>query len=194
MGNSPLSLPPTAYDEKNKLWTGPRIESLYNPKVSLGQVIAASLARRPDNVGQICHDDNASEMKNWEILRDSTRIALNLRELGLREGDVIGLAAGNSRNIAAVVFGALLNGIALSTLDPSFTLGDVAHIFKITQPKLVMCDDSNYVHVKSALKSIQNSAPIYVFDRYADGKTNTEAEWKSVSELLKDHPDESRFV
>lgn len=193
MGNSPFSLPSigTTFDEENKTWSGPNIEPIYSPKVSLGQIIVNSLAKCPNNVGQICHDDNGSEMKNWELLRDSIRVALNLRDLGLKEGDVIGFAAGNSRNIAAVVFGALLNGLPLSTLDPSFGLGDVSHIFKITQPKLVLCDESNYFHVKAALSELQNSAPIYVFE---SKKTKTPTEWKSACELLKDHPNESRFV
>lgn len=175
------------FNSKTKAWSAPQINPMYNPKASLGQLVANCLSRAPQMVGTICHEDGF-EMRNWEILRDSVRVALNLRDLGLQEGDVLGFSAGNTRHVAPVVFGAMLNGNPVGSVDPSFEKTDIKRTFKITRPKLVVCDNTNYHHVKQALSELDNSSSIYVFDA-AKG-----SDWKSVTELLKYHPEEHSFV
>lgn len=193
MTEQPFALqgPRTTFNYSNNTWSGANVQPLYHPNTSLGQVLITALRRSPNVVGQISHEDGY-EMKNWEILRDSIRVAINLRALGLKEGDVLGFAAGNSKSLAAVVFGALLNGIPLHTLDPTFCVQEITHMYKITKPKIVVCDDINYCHVKDALEVLGNSAPIYVIDDCIGEKS--EAEWKSIKELFKAHPDERLFV
>lgn len=180
----------TTYNEEDKTWSGVRMEPLFRPQTSMGQIVLNALARTPQNIAQISHEDDY-QLKNHEIMRGSVRVSLHLRDLGLKEGDVIGFAAGNSRNVASVVFGAMLNGLPVGTLDPTFEFADVCHIFGITQPMLVFCDPINYPHVKKALNELKNPSQIYVFD---DGLEEENKEWKSVDELLKEHEEETRFV
>lgn len=180
----------TKFNSEEKIWSAPRVDPLFNPNISLGQIIVNSLSKAPDNVGQIYHE-NGHEMFNWEILRNSVRASLNLRDLGLKEGDVLGFAAGNSRHVASLVFGAMLNGIPVGTLDPTFELSDIRHMFGITQPKIVFCDEVNYQDVKSALDELQNPAQIYVFDD-ADPETVSH-EWRSAMQLIAPHSEENSF-
>lgn len=181
----------TTFNYQDLTWSGVKLDPLYHPNASLGQIVVNALSRAPQNVGQICHEDG-HEMRNWEILRNSVRVSLNLRDLGLQQGDVLGFAAGNSRDVASVVFGSLLNGVPVGTLDPSFEFTDIVHMFGITFPKMVVCDEVNYHHVKKALIELKNPAPIYVFD--GTDENNAAVEWKSVRGLLKAHPDENSFV
>lgn len=179
----------TTYNPEKKEWSAPKILPLHHPKASLGQLVIKALSDNLNDVGQICHEDG-HEMKNWEILRDSVRAALSLRQLGLNEGDVLGLAASNSRHIASIVFGALINGNPVSTVNPHFGLDDVANIFGITQPKVVFCDEGNYRDVKGALEQLNNPSSIYVF---TDEEAVDEG-YLSVQELFKAHPEEQDFV
>lgn len=185
-----LNVAKTAFDPSTSTWSALNTPVLYHENVSVGNVCIKALSKNPQDVAQVCHEDD-HQMKNWEILRDSVRVCLNLRDLGLREGEVLGLVARNGRNIASVIFGAWLNGTAVTTLDPSFDSKDIAHGFGISEPKLVVCDKENYLQVKKALKCIENPAPTFIFDSEEES-LNLEAQ--SVRELLKEHPQELDFV
>lgn len=178
----------TSYESRVKVWKGPEWPHMYNSTVSLGQILMNSLMDFPDHVAQICYDDG-TETKNSEILLDSIRVALSLRDLGLKEGDLVGIAAKNSKNLAAVAIGAFAMGIPINTLDPTFAKDDIAHMFKITEPKIVFCDQENCEEMKKALKEIDNKAKIYLF-----GDGGEVPETKSVAELLRRHPEEASFV
>lgn len=175
------------FDFVSKLWRGPEVKLFDDFTVSLGQSLMDSLARNPNGVGQICFDDG-SEMKNSEILRNSTRVALNLRDLGLKEGNVIGIAAKNSKYLSSIILGAFALGTPVNTIDPTFQKSDIAHMFVITEPEIVLCDTENFPEVRQALKDIHSKAPIYLFGRKNEG-------WgtRSVSELLAEHPEEESF-
>lgn len=185
----------TTYHPERKEWSAPPTIRLYDKRVSLGQLVITALSSNLHAVGQISHDDG-HEMKNWEILRDSVRAALNLRKFGLKEGDVLGFAATNSRHVSSIVFGALINGYPLSTVNSQFEVADVAHTFSITEPKVVFCDESNYKHVKGALMQLNNPSPVYVFtdDEEEEGVKSIGSECFSVHELLKAHPEEEDFL
>lgn len=179
--------PKTHFDSLEKIWLGPEVELIDDFSVSLGQSLMDSLARNPDDVAQICFDDG-SEMKNSEILRYSVRVALNLRDIGLKEGKVIGIAAKNSKFLSSVVLGAFALGTPVNTIDPTFERSDIAHMFEITEPEIVLCDTENFLEVRQALKDIHSMAPIYLF-----GSANEGWGTKPAMELLAEHPEEENF-
>lgn len=43
----------TSYDEKNKLWFGPDVPSLYNPKISAGQALLDKMRRHGSKIAQV---------------------------------------------------------------------------------------------------------------------------------------------
>lgn len=177
------------YDLKTRTWFGPRIPPLYHPNISLGQIALNHLSANPFDIAQICCEDG-HVLKNWVLARDSVRVALHFKELNLTEGDVIGFAASNSRHVAALAFGSLLVGSALGTLDPAYEIDELVHVIKSTRPKIMICDKDNYCRVEKALTEVNSPCSIYVFD----GESNNAIQWKSVEELLKEHPHEKDFV
>lgn len=183
-----LKVAETSFDPQSKTWAAPDIPPLYHKNVSLGSVLLKALSANPYDVAQICHEDG-HEMKNWELIRDSVRVCLNLRELGLREGEVIGAVARNGRNIAPVFFGAWLNGNAVCPLHPTFEKQEIIQGFEIIQPKLVICDEENFQDVQSALRELKNSAATFVFHG-----EESQFEGQSIHQLLREHPEESDFV
>ena len=96
-----------------------------------------------------------------------------MQKLSVKQCDVIGLCAANSDFVAPLTFGALLCGLSISTLDPSFDKEGIRHAFSITKPKLMFCDASIYDKVKMALKECElPSTPIYVIGNHIEDAAN----------------------
>lgn len=180
----------TLFNSKERIWQGPDWNPMYNSTVSIGQILVNAMAQHPSEIGQICHDDG-SEMRNEEIVQAVVRVALNLKDLGLVEGNVIGIAARNSKYLAPVVFGAFTLGTPINTLDPLFEKDDIAHMFNITRPKIVLCDQENYLDVRGALLEIGTPVQVYIFCE-SDAVIPSGA--KSIQELMAVHTGDTTFV
>lgn len=177
------------FDPNTKIWSSLEpLGGLLNLD-HFGKIVFDALSADPDFVGQISHEDGY-EMRNSEIRRNSVRVALNLRDKELIEGDVIAVAAGNSRHLAAVVFGAIYNGIAVNGIDTSIRGEELLHILGVTRPKLVFCDAVNYADMKRALEVLKSPAPIFVI---ASNEDDPRKKWKSVNEVLEEHPEETDY-
>lgn len=182
----------TSFNPTKKIWTDPQHPPLYHPNLSVGHLVVNALSTNPHEINQISHEDGY-EMKNWEILQFSVRMALHIKDLGLADGDVVGFSAGNSQYVAPVVFGALLSGTTIGTLSPYLEIDELVHILKITRPRILFCDEQNFNLIRKALEAVQNEVPIYVFNHLDDGDA-VQRPLKSVKELLKPHVDELDFV
>ena len=125
------------FDEVNKIWSGKPAEQVFNPNVSLGQVILWSLQRNPNKIGQVGNqswlasflthsgrfqisDDTGARVTNGELRSKAIRAADNLNKLGYAAGDVLGFVTGNNEHVAPVVFAALTLGCPVNGLDTSF--------------------------------------------------------------------------
>lgn len=150
------------YNSKTKIWSGPKAPYAFNPALGLGEIIHEALLKRPKKVAQILADD-ASQKTFEEIHVDSVKVAKNLVKLGQKLGDIVSVAGRNNKDIASVVFGCFFVGATVNTLDPIFEKDDLAHMFGIVKPKLVVCERSNLDHVKAALKEQNLSVQVLVF-------------------------------
>lgn len=185
-----INNPKTTFNAQDKTWSGRKFRSIYDRKTSLGEVLIDALSKAPFTVGQVSCEDGF-ELRNHEILRNSVRVSLHLRDLDLKQGDVIGVAAGNSRYIAQLIFGAIFNGCPDSTVDPTFGVDDVCNLYRQTEPKLVFCDRSNLEVVGKALGKLKNSAPVYVCDNW-DGEHSHPGALNLMT-LLQPRPEDNDF-
>lgn len=97
-------------------------------------------------------------------------MALNFEKLQLQQCDIIGLCAANSDYVAPLAFGAILTGLAISTLDPSFDKDGIQHAYSITRPKLMFCDGNIYETVREALLACNlSSTIIYTVSNHIEG-------------------------
>lgn len=152
-----------SYDKEKKVLSGPEIPPFYHPNVSIGQVIMHYLQREPGKIVQSCFDDGV-ELTGGEMAKLATRIAGNLKREGLQLGDVVGLVAKNTTYTAPTVIGCFLIGCPVSTLDPTFTIDEVANIFRQTKPKRVFCDHDNFHVVVEALRQCGNKSEALTID------------------------------
>ncbi|KAL9705661.1 hypothetical protein quinque_009179 [Culex quinquefasciatus] len=176
----------STYDRETKVWSGPHKPSILNPEASFGQTLLAMLSLNPDRVIQIDVDTGRS-MTCGEMRLRAIRAAQNLTALGLSQGDMVSMACANSENLMPMVLGLLINGMPFNSLSPEFGLDDVAHMMKITQPKMVFCDVSNYeLTMRTVDLVVKNKPLVYVFE--CESKNVNQAE-----DLLKETGREQMF-
>lgn len=115
------------------------------------------------------------------------RAAQNILKLGFQENDVFSIIAGNSENVAPIVFASMSIGCPLNTLDPSFGTFEVAHMFKMAKPKLIFCDLNKLEVVLNSLEQLNMNAMIFTFGESTEHSQN-------IDELLNETGDEQEFV
>lgn len=110
------------YNKKEKIWSRPSLSSTFNMTQNLGQCILFSLNLSVNDVVQISADTGI-ELTGGEIRKRAIRVAQNLNLLGIKEQEVIAIAATMSQHVAPVLFGCFLVGAPINTLDPEFNIG-----------------------------------------------------------------------
>ncbi|XP_055533050.1 probable 4-coumarate--CoA ligase 1 [Wyeomyia smithii] len=154
----------TTFDPETKVWSGLHQLPVYNPEASFGQILLAVLRQNPTKVTQI-DGDTGREMTREEMRLRAIRAAQNLTSLGYQQGDLVTVACSNSENLAPLVIALLTIGTPFNTLAPTCGVKEMAHMLKITQPKLVFCDATNHTTVKKAVDLVVEQKPqIYVFE------------------------------
>ncbi|KAG5669220.1 hypothetical protein PVAND_017112 [Polypedilum vanderplanki] len=92
----------------------------FNPDQNLGQLILRILKISPESVTQISAD---------------TKVSVTC-------GDVVGIVAANTENLAPAVFACFLLGLPVNPLAPIMIESDIVHMFSKTKPKLILCDEN----------------------------------------------------
>lgn len=141
------------------------------------------LGRTPKKIAQISADSGV-QVTCEEIRLKSIRCAEKLLKLGFSSKDVITIASSNNPNLASVVFGCLIAGIPINTLDPLFDRDEVSYTFGMCKPKLVVCEKQNLKLIEEELNGTLST--IYVFEE-VEG-------FKCVDELFAECAEESFVI
>lgn len=157
----------TQYNEKEKLWSGKKCPTIYNPKASMGSIILHALNRNPEKVIQVS-DDTGIEVSSAEIRLKTIRAAQNLQRLGYKSNDVFGFMVGNIQNLSPIVFAAFCLGCPINALDPAHDKSQVVHMFGITKPKVIFCEEACFDTLKSGLDELGSKAKVFIFDGNRD--------------------------
>ncbi|XP_019551278.3 uncharacterized protein LOC109421247 [Aedes albopictus] len=177
----------SSYNHTTKTWNGPVDHGALNPEANVGQVILNLLARTPDKVIQI-NADTGYEMTCAEMKRRIVRVAINLRQLGYSRGDLVTMVCTNTDNVVPVYVGCVCLGMVVNPLAPAFNRDDLAHMMRLTQSKVVFCDEGNFGVVKeAAADGILEKPRIYVM---GTGRENA----ASVEELMAPVEGEEDFA
>uniref|UniRef100_A0A182LYT5 AMP-dependent synthetase/ligase domain-containing protein n=1 Tax=Anopheles culicifacies TaxID=139723 RepID=A0A182LYT5_9DIPT len=175
------------YDEQSRTWYGIQMVSIYNPKANVGEVLNHILVRTPERIMQI-DMDTGNRMTCAEFRTRMIRFVQNLTDAGLRKGDIVAMANGNSENVAPLACALMTIGAPFNPLAPGFNEDNMAHMLRLTEPKMIFCDDSNVEVVGKAARSVlDGERPIYVFE---SSRTNVE----HAEDLLKPTGREEQFV
>lgn len=156
------------YNEETKVWSGRSLPYPYPLDVYLGEEILKNFDECPDRILQICHEEGV-ETTCEQMKLNTIRVAENLTKLGVKADDVVGFICRNSENVKALVFGCIVIGAPLSSLDVMINKDDIKQMYGQTKPKLIFCDNSVYETAKTALDELQNNAKIYTILHKIEG-------------------------
>ncbi|KAL1396546.1 hypothetical protein pipiens_010458 [Culex pipiens pipiens] len=176
----------TFLDEETGVWSGRSTPPVYNPNQGVGELLWQVLGRAPWKIAQISADTGA-RVTYQELLLRSVRVAQNLGSMGIAVGDLVTLVARNSEKIAPVVFGCLMAGVPVNTLDPSFHREDFAHMFGTTKPVAVLCEGDLVEEVEAAFEMSEISPQLIVFGPRING-------FARVDDLLVETGSEEHYV
>lgn len=172
----------TRYNEAEKLWYGSDLPPLYNPSVSIAQVVLNSLSVFGSKVAQVkklktqklnkffekfmdffCQisDDTGIQMTFDEIRTQTIRAAQNLQARGYKQKQVFGMITANSHHVAPIFFASIANGCSPIALDPSFGKAEIIHMLSITKPALMFCDIACYDLLIECLAELKNEAKVF---------------------------------
>jgi amino acid adenylation domain-containing protein len=103
------------------------VRSHYERDASIAQVFVAAAARTPDAVAIV---DDSQTLSYRELEERSNRFARHLLALGVRAGQVVGVAFERSIDLPVVLLGILKTGAAYAALDASYPGERLAHLIR----------------------------------------------------------------
>lgn len=121
------------------------------------------------------------------MLSKTVRAAQNIRKLGYKQREIIGIVAGNHQDLAPIVYATLCLGCPINSLGPTLSKGEIIHMLKMTKPTLMFCAVETYDLVSDCLLELGNGATIFTFG----GQTNNS---EAVDDLFAESGSEDDFV
>lgn len=123
------------------MWSGPRKPNIFNTNVSLGCLLLNALEFSPDSVTQVS-DDTGNEITCREMRSRAIKIAMHLHATGLKQGDIVGIVANNTDNVAPLVIACFTLGLPIHSLDPILINSEIIRMYSATKPKVIFCESS----------------------------------------------------
>lgn len=158
----------SSFNPETRVWSGLKVPYAVPVDVHISEIVLDGLERTPDRVIQINYDDE-SAMTCSELRLKMIRFAQNMKLIGIKEDDVVGVICSNSSNLMAYVNGIIQLGAILNPMFVGHSSSDLVNMFKQTKPKLVICDAEIYDKVSEVMNELQSDAPIYTSVSRIDG-------------------------
>ncbi|XP_035774716.1 luciferin 4-monooxygenase-like [Anopheles albimanus] len=135
---SVTSVPLTTMDagatsERFVVYGGDLRNSIEDGCRSLGELVIKRLYHNGTDVALV--DGVTGQRCTYhEILERSLKLANRFHRLGLKRGSVVAIASENSLHFPIVTFATIMLGGTILPLNPSYTVGEMAHVLQLTKP------------------------------------------------------------
>ncbi|KAK4872988.1 hypothetical protein RN001_015017 [Aquatica leii] len=142
---------------------------IYTPNIKhqpdargIGWVYYESLFKHKNLVAQI--DGLTGEKDTFgALLRRCVRTAIWLTEKGVQYGDVISVCTYNHLNSCVPHISSMFIGAKIAALDPTISLPNATHLFKIVMPKLIFVGEESVTLVENIIRDVGCKTIIVVF-------------------------------
>lgn len=148
------------FNPETKIWKGVDVPYPFPLDLHVNKLVIDGLKKTPERIVQVSYDDG-SEMTCEELRLKIVSAAQNLAKLGIKENDVVVTVCANSMDLMTYVNGIVQLGAIINPMSVEHSSADLAHMFKQTKPKLVICDAEVYEKTRKVLNEIKNDSPIY---------------------------------
>ncbi|XP_031340065.1 luciferin 4-monooxygenase-like isoform X2 [Photinus pyralis] len=120
-----------------------------------------------------------------ELLRDSIRLAMNMKERGIGRGDIVTICSIDNDVVAMPTYATLFLGATVSALDVSFSLNDFVNSLGQIAPKIMFVESKAVDKVERALEIVGQKCELVVI-----GKADVHTPFSS---LIQPVPGENDF-
>ena len=156
------------FDSVTKIWSRRKRQQIYNTEANAGYLFLQKLIQTPKNIFQIS-DDTGVELTCADVYDRSLKFANFLTQMGLKQGDVVGLIASNSENLVPIIFGCFVIGVAVNPLSIVMGVEDIEHMWSKTKPKVIFSDGKIVGTVKTAVDKMGLNARIFTLIDKVEG-------------------------
>ncbi|XP_047121193.1 luciferin 4-monooxygenase-like isoform X2 [Schistocerca piceifrons] len=120
------------------------------PEESLGRVLLRKMIGYGDAVAQVYPELGRLTVTYRELSQRAAGVALELKERGLKPGDVLVVATSIVPQFTPVMAGALLRGVTVAPINPGFDSNDLKTLVRDTiQPKLILAEETAASNIRS---------------------------------------------
>ncbi|XP_023935914.2 uncharacterized protein LOC112044328 [Bicyclus anynana] len=148
----------------NNVVSGPEERSI-PAHLSYGQFLFDKLKAGGNNIAQICAETGNS-VTYRSILQSSVNLAAALQRLGLKKGDVVSLSSENRFEFTVSALAIVYCGGVLSTLNVTYSPGEITHILNITKPKFIFTSPITAQNIYDCSKDLAHVEKLILFGEY----------------------------
>lgn len=156
------------YDPATKIWSGKFRHPIYNTEANVGYLFFEKLIQNPQNVCQISAD-TGKQLTNSEMYEKSLKFAKHFKDSNLKQGDVVGVIARNCENLAPMILGCFVLGIAINPMSVMMGVDEIVYNWSKNKPKVIFSDEKIVNTVKQAVDEMKLNAKIYTLMKKVDG-------------------------
>jgi acyl-coenzyme A synthetase/AMP-(fatty) acid ligase len=183
-----------SFDKVTKISAGPKV---HEPTKVFRARIFDNLQSTPKRIFQIS-DDEGTEMTYEELKSYSIRVAMNLRRLDIKEGDVISVLLKNSTYVAPIIIGCMLNGSIFNPLTHQirFDSNWFGMHLSAVHPKLVIMEQfaENYQDMLSLVEEMKINCRIFLLNHHDENLTDVKSELLEKHQKWNDEDEERYFI
>ncbi|XP_018579484.1 4-coumarate--CoA ligase 1-like isoform X2 [Anoplophora glabripennis] len=153
-------------------------------KRGLGEFYFDSAHKHGDKICQL--DAATGREESYRSVKErSTRVAIHLRNLGLKSEDVVLCCLKNTLDNIIPILSALYLGAKVASLDTSQSVKDCAHCISIVRAKYVFVEDQSLKLIEDSLIEAKLNSTIIV--------VGESVKYRTLQELLEFTPEENKF-
>ncbi|CAB3245734.1 unnamed protein product [Arctia plantaginis] len=154
-------MPVTVY---NNVVSGPEERGI-PAHLSYGQFLFDQLKNGGNQIALVNAETEESVTYN-QILQHSVNVAVSLQKLGLRKGDLVGLSSENRFEFVAAALAVIYCGGILSTLNITYSPGEISHLLKITKLKFIFTSPITSQNIHDCCTELSLDCKLIVFGEY----------------------------
>ncbi|XP_076274517.1 luciferin 4-monooxygenase-like [Rhynchophorus ferrugineus] len=149
-----------------------------------GEYFFEKAAEIGDSIFQI--DGNTEEIETYDRVKTrTTRLAIGLRQLGLKPKDVVFICCYSGNDNIIPVLATLYLGGCVSSGDPRLTAEDTRYLIEQVEPKVIFVEQNSVLTIEKALKGSKLRPSIVVMGYHES--------YSCMSTLEAPHPEEVDF-
>ncbi|KAK4872997.1 hypothetical protein RN001_015026 [Aquatica leii] len=139
----------------------PNFEHQPDPR-GIGWVFYENMLRNKDRLAQV--DGVTGEEDTFgSLLQRCVRAAVGLQSAGIQYGDVVSVCTYNHLNSCVPHISSMFIGAKIAAFDPTLSLSDAIHLFKIVMPKLIFVDEESVTLIENVIREVKCQTTIVVF-------------------------------